>query len=186
MDAETIYSFFSFLYTGWIGSITFWLRIISGIISSALFAGFIVVVIKMNDLTTGRAKRRQAEASARALEEKGIAADLGDIPLPPEWEDITKLLNSDNPASWNIAVIRADALFDSVLKDLKLEGTTFAERLQKLNRAQLESLDQVWEAHRTRNRIANDTDPVLTHGEARHAIDLFARGLRELGYLPPE
>jgi hypothetical protein len=186
MNAETINDFFSFLYTGRLAPITFWVKIISGLISSILFAGFVLVVIKFNYLTTGRTKRLEAAKKVQGETPKESPLDLGDLPIPPEWEDITKLLESDNPASWNIAVIRADALFDSVLKDLKLEGTTFAERLQKLTRAQLSSLDQVWEAHRTRNRIAHDTDPVLTQGEARHAIGLFAQGFRELGFLPPE
>jgi len=57
------------------------------------------------------------------------------------------------------------------------------DRLKQLDLSKLASLNEVWEAHKIRNRIAHGTDRALTHDEAARAIGAFEAGLRELQYL---
>lgn len=172
MSAETVNEFFFFLYAGKIGTVVSWLQLISGIVSSALFAGFVVVVIKYRELVV------PASPSPEGAE--GVA--------PPNsaavrWGELQKKIESPSPGDWNFAVVQADAIFDEVLKEMGLPGATMGERLQSLDPAKLESLNDVWEAHKLRNRIVHDSDRVLTQGEAARAFELLARGLTELGYI---
>ncbi|OHA08148.1 MAG: hypothetical protein A3B37_03775 [Candidatus Sungbacteria bacterium RIFCSPLOWO2_01_FULL_59_16] len=170
-------AFFAFLYEGRIGAITFWWRIIAGILVSAMFAALVVVMMKLNAIQ--RRKPDGRETAARA----------GGRPLPSEdlvakpWQEVMQKMEAANPSDWNLAVIRADSLFDGVLKDMGLSGETMGDRLKQLDLSKLASLNEVWEAHKIRNRIAHATDRALTHDEAARAVGSFEAGLRELQYL---
>lgn len=173
MSPDQINDFFSFLYEGRIGEAVFWVRLVAGVLTSAFAAAFIVLVMKYRALVLG-APSAPAEAAASEPEGAGI---------PPPWQEVLKKFESPNPSDWNLAVIQADAVFDGVLNGMGLEGETMGDRLKRLDRAKLASLDDVWEAHKTRNRIAHGTDQTLTYQEARRAVMLFGGALRELGYL---
>lgn len=172
MTPESINQFFSFLYRGALGEIVFWLKITAGVVVSALLGFIAIIAIKFREIG------------------KGIAADSAAMPekLPPDvvdktWQEVLAKIESVNPSDWNIAVIRADSIFDGILKNMNLPGENMGERLKQLDTAELQSLNSVWEAHKIRNRIAHETDQTLTHDEARRAIFLFENGLKELGYL---
>lgn len=173
MTPENINQFFSFLYRGTIGEVVFWLQIIAGVVTSALLGFIAIIAIKFWEIGKG-----MAAAESAAMPEK----------LPPDvvdktWQEVLAKIESVNPSDWNIAVIRADSIFDGILKNMNLPGENMGERLKQLDTAELQSLNSVWEAHKIRNRIAHETDQTLTHDEARRAISLFENGLKELGYL---
>lgn len=172
MTPEQINSFFSFLFEGRVGAVTFWLRLISGIITSALVAAIFVIALKLRQLNSGsRVRESQPAASVPPRE------------IVQPWQVLLHRLESLNPSDWNIAVIQADAIFDAVLKDMGLAGETMGERLRGLDRSKLTSLNDVWEAHKIRNRIVHEAERVLTHSEAKRAVTLFEKALRELEYL---
>lgn len=175
MTPEKIDALFSFLYQGPLSGVVFWLRLIAGVITSAALAFIAVVAIRMRELSATHKKPEPKAAGARAPE-----PDLIEEP----WRQVRARIASTNPADWNLAVIQADAVFDSVLKDMGLAGETMGERLQLLDVAKLNSLNDVWEAHKMRNRIAHETDLALSHEEASRAVSLFEKGLRELAYIP--
>ncbi len=175
MTPDQINQFFSFLYEGRLANLTYWLRLIAGITTSALIAAIIVIVAKFRqmNLTNLAAKAQKLEKIPEPSQE------LAKMP----WQDVMTKIESANPSDWNIAVIKADSIFDSVLKDMGLPGETMGERLKLLDAAKLNSLNDVWEAHKLRNRIAHETERVLTQDEARRVVFLFEKALRELQYL---
>lgn len=110
------------------------------------------------------------------------------IVLPREeirasWEEIRRLANSPNPSDWNMAVLRADALLEDVLRRLGYEGLTIAERLKVVDSTKLPSLDRIWAAHRLRNMIAHDPLQQHTRETIVHTLRSFEQGLKELGML---
>ena len=117
------------------------------------------------------------------LEKEGPAQ----ITLPEEvaesWKGIMELVNSINPSDWNMAVLRADALFDDILAHLGYQGTTLAERLKIVDPLKLPSLDRVWSAHRLRNIIAHD--PIQNHTKEMvvHAVGSYEQAFKELGMI---
>lgn len=173
MTPDQINQFFSFLYQGRLGEVIFWLRLISGVITSALVAAIVVIAIKFRQMNMYSPARRTAPAAF--LPAKEIVAQ--------PWVEVLRKIQSSNPSDWNLAVIQADSIFDAVAKDMGLPGETLGDRLKSLDPSKLNSLNDVWEAHKIRNRIAHETERILTHDEAMRVVGLFEKALRELAYL---
>ncbi|MBI2055627.1 MAG: hypothetical protein HYT42_01915 [Candidatus Sungbacteria bacterium] len=170
MTPEDINNFFSFLYEGRAGEIVYWLRLAAGIFTSAFLAGIFAIAweIRRLDKTPYHPLRGPSRPEA------------GVDPLYTQWQEVNKKLESNNPTDWNFAVIRADSAFDSVLKEKGVSGETMGERLKNLDLLPLNTLNNVWEAHKIRNRIAHETDHVLTYEEARRAVRYFEEALKEM------
>lgn len=96
------------------------------------------------------------------------------------WDGIERLAGSKNPSDWNMAVLRADALLDDILRDLGYEGDTISDRLKIVDTAKLKSIEAVWSAHRLRNIIAHDPVTQHMHETIDHALKSYAHAFREL------
>ena len=100
------------------------------------------------------------------------------------WKDIEQLQISENASDWNLAVIRADALFEQALLRMGFEGDGFSDRLNKVDPTRIRSIDEVWSAHRLRNTIAhNPAMTQYTKESIDYALQSYRRGLEELGVL---
>jgi hypothetical protein len=98
--------------------------------------------------------------------------------------DIEKNVSSDNPNDWKLAVIEADIVLDGILKERGYGGNTLGERLRSISPNQLASLQDAWEAHKTRNMIAHEgPDFVLTKRMAEDTIVRYKRVFAEFGVL---
>jgi hypothetical protein len=96
--------------------------------------------------------------------------------------DVLKHSESDNPNDWKLAIIEADIILDNLLKQKGYAGSSLGERLKSISPTQLESLNDAWEAHKIRNRIAHDgADFVLTKKIARETIARYQRVFMEFG-----
>ena len=95
------------------------------------------------------------------------------------WEEVLKHITSTREAEWKFAVIEADKVVDDILKNA-YPGETMGERLLNITKGQLDTLDGLWEAHKIRNRLVHDADYFLRYAEAKKAVLLFERTLREL------
>jgi len=99
------------------------------------------------------------------------------------WIEIQQKISSPNPADWGLAVMQADAVLDKILKASGYIGDTMADRLRQINSAELESIEDVWRAHKIRNRLAHGTEGHITRGEADLAIRSYEKAFRELNYI---
>ena len=98
--------------------------------------------------------------------------------------DVLQHAQSDNPNDWKLAIIEADIILDDALKKKGFVGASLGERLRDIQPAQLESLDDAWEAHKIRNRIAHDgVDFVLTKRLAQDTVVRYQRVFAELGII---
>jgi hypothetical protein len=96
--------------------------------------------------------------------------------------DVMRRADSDNPNDWKLAIIEADIILDDILKKRGYTGSSLGERLKSISPNQLESLNDAWEAHKIRNRIAHDgADFVLTKRVAQETIARYLRIFREFG-----
>lgn len=71
-------------------------------------------------------------------------------------------------------------IVDNILKNY-FPGDTMGDRLMNIDKTKLLSIDDLWEAHKIRNRLAHDPNYFLRHAEALRAVRLFESTLRELG-----
>lgn len=129
--------------------------------------------------------RKLQNLQKQPLEEKESLVHI--VPIKEEirttWEEIKRLGNSDNPSDWNMAVLRADALFNDILGDLGYQGDTMADRLKIVDPTKLKSVDQIWSAHRLRNLIAHDPVEQHTRETIIHAIRTYEQAMKELEML---
>ena len=109
--------------------------------------------------------------------------------LPPQpatsglnvrWDEIEKHINSTREAEWKFAVIEADKLVDELLKGSGFQGDTMGDRLMNIQPGQLTTLQSLWEAHKIRNRFVHDVNYFLRYTEAKIAVGLYEKTLREL------
>lgn len=119
----------------------------------------------------------------------GPKIDLAKELLPPEpaksalnarWEEILKHINSTREAEWKFAVIEADKMVEELLKEGGFAGETMGEKLMNMDKSQLVTLDSLWEAHKIRNRLVHDANYFLRYTEAKRAIGLYEKTLKEL------
>lgn len=97
-------------------------------------------------------------------------------------QDVFTHADSDNPNDWKLAIIEADIILDDTLKQRGYPGASLGERLKQISPQQLTSLQDAWEAHKIRNRIAHDgADFILTKRIAQETIARYQRVFNEFG-----
>lgn len=99
------------------------------------------------------------------------------------WQKIKNRLEKNDEANLKLAVIEADNLLDDILKRMGLEGKDMGERLEKISKEQLKSLDEIWEAHRLRNLIVHESGIHIGKDEAEKSIGAYENALKELEVL---
>ena len=150
------------------------LKILGGFLSLVLLILFITNFIRTNKFLRARANLLKTIVPPETARES---------PLGSKWDEIQRHLNSIKEAEWKFAVIEADNLVDSVLKAGGYPGDTMGDRLKNMDKSQIVTLDGLCEAHKIRNRLAHDVTYFLRYGEAKRAIQLYEKTLKELGVL---
>ncbi|MBP9822193.1 MAG: hypothetical protein KBC81_01960 [Candidatus Pacebacteria bacterium] len=150
-------------------SFVYVLQIISAIVTIFLGVAAGYLVMKRNEFEETVASQEPAQSEASGLG-----------PIQEQWTDIMTHIDSIHEGEWKFAVIEADSLVDNVLKNY-FPGASMGDRLMNIDKTKLLTLDDLWEAHKIRNRLAHDSNYFLRHAEALRAIRLFESTLKELG-----
>ncbi len=135
---------------------------------------FVWILIKMNRCVAERAAKLKVQLYPPAVAEG---------PYDARWKEVKEHLGSFRDAEWKFAVIEADKLVESVLKEAGFSGEDMGEKLKNIGQNQLRSINDLWSAHKLRNLIAHDPDYQVQQRDAREAIGNFEKALRELGML---
>ena len=97
-------------------------------------------------------------------------------------DDVLQHSTSSKPNDWKLAIIEADIILDDILKQKGYAGNSLGERLKSISPSQLESLQDAWEAHKVRNRIAHEgSDFILTQRLAQETVNRYQRVFAEFG-----
>jgi hypothetical protein len=97
-----------------------------------------------------------------------------------KWLAIEQQLKRDVVASYSMCVLNADKLLDQALKDRGLKGETMGDRLKSAKDI-FTNRNNVWSAHKLRNKIAHEPDVRVTYDAARYALADFKRALKDVG-----
>ena len=98
-----------------------------------------------------------------------------------QWATISTRMHEDTPDHFRLAIIEADALVDEFLRYVGYEGEHMADRLSKLKKTHIKSLDNVWNAHRLRNSIVHTPGVSVSAKDAERAIASYESFLKEMG-----
>jgi hypothetical protein len=125
---------------------------------------------------------RQAEYKHYLAVSKSVASK--DVPQTQlRWDRILEQANSENDQARRVAILEADIMLAELLDSLGYRGETLADKMRQVNRANFNSIDLAWEAHRARNKIAHEAGHTLAPHEAKRVIGLYDKVFREFGFL---
>ena len=96
------------------------------------------------------------------------------------WQTLQKQLG--DKVTWPLAVIDADKLLDDALRRCRYKGKTMGERLVAAQR-DIKDNDNVWFAHKLRNRLVHETDVKLKERDVKDALLGIRAALKDLGAL---
>lgn len=98
------------------------------------------------------------------------------------WREINDLMNQGKPSTYKVAVMDADKLVDYVLKAKVGSAGTMADRLKKSKGLFRSYYDyqNLWEAHKMRNRMVHDAEHEIYPAEVKKVISYFEKALKEL------
>lgn len=139
-----------------------------------LTAGIVILIIKMNIFAS-------KTGALRGLIRPVSGAKKGKY--LKEMERIKERLRRATEADDRLAVIEADRLLDHALRDIGYAGKSLAERLEHLKPWQLANLQDIWDAHKLRNRIVHEPGSRLPHYDAETAVKIIETALKHLGLL---
>ncbi len=99
------------------------------------------------------------------------------------WQKIQKHFFAGDENRLKMAVIEADSILDEVLKLAGFRGENLGERLKKINESQLPNIEELWEAHKLRNKLVHESDFHLTRDIAEKALTVYEQTFRDLGLI---
>jgi len=144
------------------------------IISILLTLGIFVVLYKLVKL-----KEKDIAEIVDFLEEEKMPENQSE-----RWQEIKGHLDGENPIEWKMAIIEADSLLDDIMKRIGYQGENLGERLKMIEKSDLNNLNNIWEAHKVRNRLVHEPGKItLSKEEAKDTIWKYEKALRELKYI---
>ena len=99
------------------------------------------------------------------------------------WRHVTQHFVKGDENSLKVAVIEADNLLDEALRLAGYRGINLGERLKKITAAELPQIDEIWQAHKLRNRMAHETNFRLDRATAERALEVYQKVFQDLGIL---
>lgn len=99
------------------------------------------------------------------------------------WKHVVKRMQTNDMTNWKLAIMEADELMDEVIKASGYRGANADERFQQVTPEVLSNIDQVKEAHRTRNRAAQEPDFVIIKDEALQTLRVYKKAFQDFGLL---
>ncbi len=149
-------------------------------ILSIFFIGIIVFsLVRMREIQNHEKAEIEHEISIALARDVEEAAKVN-----PRWKYILGLIGSDAQNDWRIAILEADSMLDEVLQERGYEGDSLGERLKGARNNSFANIDNAWEAHEIRNKIAHaGSEFSLTQIESRRTIRLFETVFDEFGVI---
>ena len=99
------------------------------------------------------------------------------------WIKIQNRLKTGSESEYKLAIVEADDMLAGAMKRMGYEGPTLAERLDKITSATLPSIEQVYEAHKLRDRIVHEPDFTISLEEAKKNLAIFGKAFEEFQIL---
>lgn len=96
-----------------------------------------------------------------------------------KFDSIVAKMASEHPEDWKIAILEADHLIDEVLIWHGHRGKDMGERLKSITEREVESINELWQAHKLRNQIAHNINIEISKKEAEKAIEIYRKVLKE-------
>ena len=158
-----------------IDSFFLFIKIIAALLSLVMILGIILIIRKAG---------KDAAVPIREILEE--ARDLGELPkdeILEKWKEISGKAESSDERSYRAAAVEADEFLDKALKTAGISGESLTGRLKAIRDNRLEFKEDIIWADDLKNKIAADENFKASPEEARRAVYIFERALKEMGIL---
>lgn len=145
--------------------------------SSVIFISLIVFsLVRMREIQLYEKNEVNHEINEALLKDKEKARNENQ-----RWNYVITLIESPNDSDWRMAIVEADALLEESLKEKNHEGSTVAELLDSARSSGYATIQNAWDAHLIRNKIAHEgSEYPLSQIEGRRVIKMFQNFFEEL------
>ncbi len=99
------------------------------------------------------------------------------------WNAIIERLNSDDEDQYKVAILEADQFVFKALEIQGYSGDNFAERLAQLPAGSFTSIGFVRDVHTLSNKIVQNTNVSVTQEQAKNALGVYEKFLKNIDYL---
>ena len=124
------------------------------------------------------------DAKHHELEKEGIEPEPVVQKQNERWESIERHMDTESEAEWRQAILEADIILDDMVARMGYKGENLGERLKNIEPSDFKTLQNAWEAHKVRNRIAHEgSEYVLSRHEAKRVIELYKSVFQEFEYI---
>lgn len=97
-----------------------------------------------------------------------------------KWQDIISKIETGLEKDLQMAIIDADSLLDLILKRKNYPGENLKERLNAIKQENLLNMDEVWQAHKTRNEIAHNPHFVIVKKDTEKILKFYKNAFQKL------
>lgn len=151
---------------------------VSTVVSLILLTGVVYSYIRLSQV------RKEELDELNSLTEAAVAGEAVEIRRDKRWNQVLQHVNSDSPNDWRQAIIEADTILEDIVFRSGYPGETLGEKMRGIEKSDFRTLDEAWEAHKVRNRIAHDGSQfLLSKREALRIIDLYKKVFEEFYYI---
>ena len=105
----------------------------------------------------------------------------GQREMQKQWAKVKKRTETGTETDYKLAIIDADDFLAEVLDERGYEGKDFGESLALAGRLIAPILEEVMQAHETRNSIVYDPDFKLSAEEAKRILNTYEKAIKEVG-----
>jgi len=150
------------------------IKIVSIVLSIIACIGIIYTIIRII-----RLKRKEVEEIKDI-----IPKEISPEERYSRWNAINKHLESSNEVEWRMAIMEADNILDEIIQAIGIEGENLGERLKNIEASDFNNLQNAWDAHKVRNKIAHEGMKFkLTREEAVRVISLYEKIFKEFKFI---
>lgn len=97
-----------------------------------------------------------------------------------DWLRIDQSVAKESESSCHLAILNADKLLDSALRQRGFKGETMGERMKSAQNV-WSNANHVWTAHKLRNQIAHEPNVNVSYDTTRRALAAFKQALKDVG-----
>lgn len=155
---------------------------IFSILSFMLLLGIIWLLFKISTFRQVLEVKRGYKEYVKKPESNNL--NMEDISIKQltdsKWQKIISKIENGSEEDFKLTIIEADALIDTVLKIKGIPGENMAERLKSISKVNMPNLNDLWEAHKTRNKISHETEFSLSKKETIKLLKTYKQVLQEL------
>ena len=101
--------------------------------------------------------------------------------LEKRWNKIKKRTESGLETDYKLSIIDADDFLLDVLDNRGYEGKDFEEMITKASKLVATNLDDILQAHQTRNSIVYDVEYKLSQDVAKKTLDIYETAINSIG-----